>query len=197
MPKLLNSFAVNPVLSHFLQVAFVLSFDLHKKPILDAPIIARCDVSVEPAEMSYIMRLVMGQLSPAERAKGTPGMLQVRSFVSLDAATAVDRARMEVWKNMKRGNAERGFASNSIALVDFHMKGTVQSITLGIVIQDDAILRVSSGEGYVLESALMGRTEMALSPQSCLEYVLLNCFLCLRPNFLWCLKLYKHAYSRG
>jgi hypothetical protein len=78
--KLSNSFVVNPLLSHFLQLAFVLKFKLNEKLILNKPFIARCDVSIDPADMTYIMRLVMGQVSDAELAQGTRRMLQIKSY---------------------------------------------------------------------------------------------------------------------
>ncbi|KAF8957173.1 hypothetical protein BDZ97DRAFT_118334 [Flammula alnicola] len=172
IPKLLNSFVVNPLLNHFMQLAFIISFNLNEKLILDEPFIVRCDIAVEPADMMYVMRLVMGQLPPAERAQGTEGMLQIKSFLPLRASETIDRARMEIWKNTKTGNVERGFTKNAVGLVDFYMKGTEQTITYGVVIQDDAIRRVNEGVGFAMESALLpGKSEVPLTRQSCLDFI--------------------------
>ena len=163
---------VNPLLSHFLQVAFVLEFKLNEKLILNKPFIARCDVSIDPADMSYIMRLVMGRISDAELSQGTQGMLQIKSFVPQENSQTLDQNRMGIWRNAKKGNEERGLIGRPVGLVDFYMKNTVQTLTVGILIQEDAVQRVDEGVGYQMESALLpGRTDVKLSPQSCLEYV--------------------------
>ncbi|KAF9474260.1 hypothetical protein BDN70DRAFT_884996 [Pholiota conissans] len=172
MPKFLGSFIANPLLNHTLQVPFVLAFDLRKNPILDQPLIARCDVQIEPSDMTYIMSLAFGRMSPAELAKGTEGMLQVKTFIPLDAEKAIDITRMEVWKNTKYPNKERGFAGNPTVLVDFHMKGTKQTITYGLVIEDSAIERVKAGAGFAMQSAIFGgQTEVPLTTQACLDFI--------------------------
>jgi len=172
LPKLINSFVVNPLLSHFLQLAFVLEFKLHEKLIVSKPFLARCDVSIDPADMTYIMRLVMGRVSDAELAQGTQGMLQIKSFIPQENSQTLDQNRMGIWRNVKKGNEERGLIGRPVGLVDFYMKNTVQTLTVGILIQEDAVERVNEGVGFQMESALLpGRTDVKLSRQSCLDFI--------------------------
>jgi hypothetical protein len=172
LPRLLNSFVVNPLLSHILQLAFVLEFKLNKNLILNKPFVARCDVSIDPADMTYIMRLVMGRVNDAELAQGTQGMLQIKSFIPQENSETLDQNRMGIWRNVKKGNEERGLIGRPVGLVDFYMKNTVQTLTVGILIQEEAVQRVNEGVGFQMESALLeGKTDLKLSPQSCLECV--------------------------
>jgi len=98
------------------------------------------------------------------------GMLQFKNFTPLDASHAVDVTRMELWRNTKKGNAERGFSNASIGLIDFHTNNTEQSITFGIMIHDETIAKVKAGVGFESESALMpGKVAVPLSPGACIE----------------------------
>jgi hypothetical protein len=172
---------VNPLLNHFLQLAFVLEFNLNEKLILDKPIIARCDVSIDPADMTYTMRLVMGRIGDDELSQGTQGMLQVKSFIPQENSKTLDQNRMGIWRNVKKGNEERGLIGRPVGLVDFYMKGTVQTLTVGILVQEDAVQRVNEGVGFQMESALLpGKTDVKLSRQSCLECVITFYFCCYR-----------------
>ena len=172
LPKIINSFVVNPLLNHFLQLAFVLEFKLNEKLILDEPFIARCDVSIDPADITFIMRLVMDRISDTERSQGTQGMLQLKSFIPQENSKTLDQNRMGIWRNVKKGNEERGLTGRPVGLVDFYMKGTVQTITAGILIQEDAVQRVNEGVGYQLASSLLpDKKDVKLSRQSCLECV--------------------------
>lgn len=118
------------------------------------------------------MRLVMGGISDAEISQGIQGMLQVKSFIPQENSKTLDQNGMGTWRNVKKGNEERGLTGRPVGLVDFYMKGTVQTLTVGILIQEDAVQRVNEGVGLQMVSALLpGKKDIKLSRQSCLECV--------------------------
>ncbi|KAJ3517319.1 hypothetical protein NLJ89_g591 [Agrocybe chaxingu] len=219
IPKMLNSLMANPLLNHFLQLTFVVMFNLATPPSntesdeavdelvshtqklsfgdatpnagdwANRPFVAQCNVVIEPSDMSYLLKLVMGQLSPAERSS-TEGMLQLRQFVpSVFSAPAIptpnspsspsnpartlDKARFEIWRNTKAELERRGHAGQPVCLLDFCLPGEAkQSITFGMMIQEDAILRIKAGVGFAIESALMPiRKEIPLSVTSCIDFI--------------------------
>lgn len=158
-------------------MAFVCEFKLHEKPIIDKPFIARCDISIEPSDITIPLRLMMGQIDRKD-ITSLEGMLHIKNFVPLDASHAVDATRLELWKNTKRENAERGFLNAPVGLIDFHTTNTEQSITFGMVVQDAAIGSIKAGVGFETESALLpGKMTIPLSRDACLEYVTLFIYL--------------------
>lgn len=112
-PKLINGFIVNPLLNHMLQMAFVCEFKLHEKPIPDKPFIARCDFSIQPSDISIPFRLMMGQIDRKD-VTSLEGM-QIKNFTPLDASHAIDATRMELRRNTRKGNADRGLRDASLA----------------------------------------------------------------------------------
>ncbi|KJA19000.1 hypothetical protein HYPSUDRAFT_217856 [Hypholoma sublateritium FD-334 SS-4] len=172
IPKMMQNFISNVLLNHVLQVALVLAFKLHEKPISDAPFLARCTVSVHPSDMMYYMQILMGGISPEEVQKGTEGMFQIAELVPLDAHTDMDHTRTELWKLSKTMATERGHVGVPVGIVDMLMKGAVQSQSFGIAIYDDALERARSGEGYEMESALFpGRKQVPLTQQACIDFI--------------------------
>lgn len=170
---MMQNFFSNALLNHILQVALVIAFKMHEKPIIGSPFIARCTVTIQPADVMYYMQLLMGRFSDEEVKKGMEGMLQISSLVPLDPRKDMDRARLELWKLSGRTAAEHGQASVPVGIVDMQLKGEVHSQSFGIMISDDAVKRAQSA-GFEMESALLpGRTQVPMSEQACIEYV--NC----------------------
>jgi len=169
IPKLLNGLIANPLLNHFLQIAFIKEFRLDEEPIVDRPFIAKSKVVLEPSDMGYLMRLVMDSLSDEELSH-TEGMLQMRTFERREPVYELDHTRLELWKNSRKVMAELGYAGQPVGLVDFCMKSTIQTITFAILIEKDAFDRVKAGVGYILESAIMPmKRDVPLSCQACIE----------------------------
>ncbi|KDR71160.1 hypothetical protein GALMADRAFT_75292 [Galerina marginata CBS 339.88] len=176
IPKILSGFVANPLLHHHLQLLFIIEYKLHETPRPDTVFLARCDVAIEPADMSYIMQLVLGRLSPAEEAKGTEGMLQVKAFVptsapvlvntDADAGAEVDPVCLELWKNTKKGQKDA-----QVGVVDFKVRGVEQTMPFGVLISDDAIARMRAGAGFEMHSALLGARTVPLSCTACFEWV--------------------------
>lgn len=113
--------------------------------------------------MTIPLRLMMGQIDKKD-ITSLEGMFHIKNFIPLDASRAIDMTRMELWRNTKKRNAERGFRNASVGLIDFHTSNTEQSITIGILIQDEAIARIKAGAVFELESALMpGKVAVSMS----------------------------------
>ena len=171
IPKMMQNFISNVLLNHVLQVALVLAFKLHEKPVTDAPFLARCTVSVHSSDMAYYMQILLGQISE-EVKKGIQGMFQISELVPLDPHMGMDHAHIELLKLSRTMAADRGHVGVPVGIVDMLMKGAVQSQSFGIAIYDDALERARSGEGYEMESALFpGRRQVPLTKQACIECV--------------------------
>lgn len=168
---MMQNFISNALLNHVLQVALVLAFKLHEKPIIGTPFIARCTVNVQPADVMYYMQILMGRFTNEEVKKGMEGMLQISTLIPLDPHKDMDHARMELWKRCNRMAAERGYVGVPVCIVDVLMKGAVHSQSFGIAIYDDAVKRARE-DGFEMESALLpGRKQVPMSEQACIEYV--------------------------
>lgn len=166
---------------YFMQLAFVLTYDLHKEMIVDRPLIVRCDLAVDAAQMVNITRLVSGELTLDDFPDGTEGMLQIKTFTSLDSSRAIDEGRMKLWQaavNVMQ-QSEGGTIRNTVGIVDFHMEGTDQVSSFTLHIHDAAVQEARAGKGYTMVSALTHRSQtIPLTPESCLKSVRIN-ILCL------------------
>ena len=155
-------------------MAFICEFNLVEKPIIDKPFIARCEVTIQPSDMTLPFRLMLGQIN-RDSLTSTEGLLRLKNFIPLDATHAIDETRLELWKNTRRGNAQQGFNNSPIGLIDFHTDDLEQSITYGIVIQPEAMDRAKEGTGFEMESAILpGKTSVPLSASACIEYALFS-----------------------
>jgi hypothetical protein len=175
---MVHSFVANPLLRFMIEIAFVVAFKINENSLAsDKPLLARCDLSINPVDQKFAKRLQMGKINDAKLAQGTQGMLQINSFIALDSSTDFDHTRMELWRNSKEhdraDSAARGVVGRPVALVDFYMKNTFQTITVSTPISKEAVQYAKEGGGFQQESALDAnfyRPDAKLSEQSCLEY---------------------------
>ncbi|PPQ85086.1 hypothetical protein CVT26_005604 [Gymnopilus dilepis] len=182
IPKMITSFMANKVLLHHLEIALIMEFDIGSDPdsFASSPFVAKCEVGIEPADMTYIMQLVMGRLSHDAVEKGCDGMLQVKKFTKLDK-DAIDETRMEIWKNAKENAKEKGFSNAPIGLVDFAIRDRTEprvegekrsSLPFAVTITDDSLARVKAGAGFEYHSALMDLSkQVPLSVQSAIDFM--------------------------
>lgn len=160
---------------YFMQLAFVLTYDLHKEMIVDRPLIVRCDLAVDAAQMVHIHRLVSGELTPDDFPDGTEGMLQIKSFTPLDSNYAMDEGRTKLWQNAVAQQSEGGATRNTVGIVDLHMEGTDQVNSFTLCIHDAAVQEAKAGKGFVRTSALTQQSQtIPLTPESCLRSVHIN-----------------------
>ncbi|KJA18482.1 hypothetical protein HYPSUDRAFT_218164 [Hypholoma sublateritium FD-334 SS-4] len=170
--KLVNTFTANHYIQYFMQLAFVLTYDLHKGMIVDRPLIVRCDLAVDAAQMVNISRLVSGELTLDDFPDGTEGMLQIKTFTPLDSSRAIDEGRMKLWQAAVTGQSEGGASRNTVGIVDFHMEGTDQVSSVTLHIHDAAVQEAKSGKGYTMVSALTQQSKtIPLSPECCLKAI--------------------------
>ncbi|KJA26604.1 hypothetical protein HYPSUDRAFT_36318 [Hypholoma sublateritium FD-334 SS-4] len=140
--KLVTTLTANYNTECTLMYTFVLAFGLHKNMILDRPLIARCDLAVDPADMAIIFRLTSGEKTPEDYPDGVEGMLQVKYFTRLDSTVAIDAGRRKIWEQARLKNhvKQRGPVGKSpTGLIDFHMEGTDQVVTIPLNIHDVAM----------------------------------------------------------
>lgn len=144
-----------------LMYTFVLAFGLQDKMILDRPLIARCELAVDATDMTIVSRLVSGEQTPEDYPDGVEGMLQVKHFVQLDPNVATDDGRRKIWEQARLKNhaAQRGpIGKNATGLIDYHMEGTDQVITIPLNIHDGAIAcSRTMADGVVIEDMNSGR----------------------------------------
>lgn len=140
--KLVHTFASGPYAAHILIDTFSIAFSLHEEKILDRPLIARCDLAVDAADMSIIFSLMSGKQTPGDYPDGVEGMLQIKSFIPLDSAVAIDAGRRKIWEQARAKNQE--LQNNPVddyptGLIDFHLEGTGQVVTIPFDIPNSAI----------------------------------------------------------
>lgn len=139
---------------------FCLAFRLSEKMILDRPLIARVDLAVDPADMSIIFSLTSGRQTPEDYPDGVEGMLQIKSFIPLNPDTAIDAGRRKIWEQARLKNhiwQSGPVGKTPTGLIDFHMEGTDQIITIPLNIYDKAIeLSRSVARGWLVEDPRTG-----------------------------------------
>ncbi len=101
----------NVTIDSLLIAAFVMTFGLHENMILDRPLIVRCDLSIDADDLPLIFRLAAGKQTPEDFPDGVQGMLQIKSFIPLDANVAMDARRWKIWQQAKMQNHLLDWAS--------------------------------------------------------------------------------------
>ena len=123
--------------------AFIMTFGLHEKTILDRPLIVRCDIAIDAEDLPLIFRIACRRQTPEDFPDGVQGMVQIKSFTALDANVAMDARRWKIWEEAKTKNhlLDRALpvGKNAAGLIDFHMEGTDQVLTYPLHILDGAI----------------------------------------------------------
>ena len=140
--KLVHTLASSPFASHNLVEIFSIAFGLHNHIIRDKPLLARCDLAIDAADMSIIFSLMSGEQTPEDYPQGVKGMLQIKSFVALDPAVSIDARRRQIWEQARLKNIELQdgvVVYNVTGLIDFHLEGTDQVVTIPMNITDKAI----------------------------------------------------------
>ncbi|KJA26602.1 hypothetical protein HYPSUDRAFT_36315 [Hypholoma sublateritium FD-334 SS-4] len=159
--KLVTALTTNLHIEWTLMYTFVLAFGLQDRMILDRPLIARCELAVDAVDISIISRLTSGEQTPEDYPDGVEGMLQVKHFAQLEAAVAIDAGRRKIWEHARRRNhiIQRGpIGKNATGLIDYHMEGTDQVITIPLNIHDGAItVSRTMAEGVEIEDLNSGR----------------------------------------
>lgn len=176
--KLVTTLMSNPFFQFTLMYTFAFAFDLHKKKILDRPLIMQCDLAVDAADMSIIFSLTSGKQTPEDYPNGVEGMLQFKWFSPLDSAIAIDPGRRKIWEHAraKNHNKQRGPIDNTVTgLIDFHMEGTDQVITMPLNIDDNAIecSRIISGGVYAQDpvSSRLQEVHVPFTPRLAIGFV--------------------------
>ena len=140
--KLVYTFASNRHALYILLGTFAVAFRLHAKKILDRPMIVRCDLAVDAADMSIIFSLTSGKQTPKDYPNGVEGMVQIKSFIPFYSTAAIDAGRRKIWEQTRLNNRELEIdllGRKPIGLIDFHLEGTDQVITIPFTIPDDSI----------------------------------------------------------
>ena len=141
--KLVSTLMGNTYLELALVETFVMLFKLHEKKILDRPLIARCDLVIDAEDIPLIYRLAAGQQTPEDFPDGVQGMIQIKALTPLDSNVAIDARRRKIWEQARTKNhiveQDRPVGRNPTGLIDFHMEGTSQVLTIPIHVHDGAI----------------------------------------------------------
>lgn len=164
--KLLGSFISNEYLMFQLKKACVLAYQLHEEPITVDPLISRCDLAIDVANLSTIGQLLSRTNSPSDFPDGVQGMLQVKSFVPLNSNVAIDTGRRQLWEDSRRNTPDR------VVLIDFNMEGTSQVSTIALNICKAAIFEVMLKQPLSRVSSVTGiKEDIPLSLDSCLKFI--------------------------
>ena len=110
--------------------------------------IARCDLSIEP-DFTVVTGLSRRTRSVSDYPNGVQGMLQMKPMILLDPSVAIDSGREKIWEDAKKAAFMRSSHFKlptvnmgpiiAVGLVDFHIEGTEQVITLPLPIQEMAL----------------------------------------------------------
>lgn len=142
--KFVSTLMGNVFIDVTLMEVFILTFGLHENMIVDRPLIVRCDLAIDAEDLPLIFRLASQKQTPEEFPDGVQGMLQIKSFTPLDPVVAMDAQRWRIWQQARKTKHpldRTGTPVGKIAtgLVDFHMEGTSQVLTLPLHIHSGAI----------------------------------------------------------
>lgn len=160
--KLVTTLMANLHMECTIMYTFILAFGLDKNMILDRPMIARCDLAVDAVDMSIIFRLVSGEQTPDDYPDGVEGMLQVKYFTRLNPIIAIDPGRRKIWEQARLKNhiihRSGPVGKYPTGLVDFHMEGTEQVVTIPLNIHEEAMMcSRMMGNGAYVEDPTTGK----------------------------------------
>ena len=128
--------------------AFITAVGVYKEFTRNNLYIARCDLSIEP-DLDIVASLVRRERLVSDFPNGVEGMLQMKLMTVLDPSVAIDSGREKIWADAKREAFLRSGHFKlptvnlgpilAVGLVDFHLEGTDQVITLPLPIQEVAV----------------------------------------------------------
>lgn len=140
--KFVSTLMANIFTDIVLMETFVLTFGLHENMVVDRPLIVRCDLAIDAEDIPLIFRLASRKQTPEDYPGGVQGMLQIKSFTPLDPDVAMDARRWRIWEQAKKTNHpldHTAVGKNATGLIDFHMEGTNQVLTVPIHIHDGTV----------------------------------------------------------
>ncbi|KAJ7230115.1 hypothetical protein GGX14DRAFT_409997 [Mycena pura] len=169
--KLVQNFYSNPILNKHLQACFIIHFDLLRRPVLDAPFMARVDIAIEPADMPAFFNVFCGEPVPA----GTfMGMLQVNRFTPLSPEAMADLTpmRREIWRQARESADKSGYAGHPVGLVEFGTGDSEQTLTCAVHVQPGAMELVRQAPPWEMKSSITGKvTEKPFNIETCMEFM--------------------------
>lgn len=172
--KFTGNFMANQLLNMMLQACFILHFDLLSHPQLDKPFIARVDIGVEPADLTKLLRIFMGETIPKDEK--ILGMIQVNGFSSVPPEYLEEPRRLKLWRDTRQRADDLGHRDTSIGLVEFGNAGSEQTIMSPIHIGAAVLEFVRTAVPWDRTSAVTGEiTKVPFNLESCLECVQ-HCF---------------------
>ncbi|KJA26124.1 hypothetical protein HYPSUDRAFT_199336 [Hypholoma sublateritium FD-334 SS-4] len=128
--------------------AFITAVGVDKEFTRNNLYIARCDLSIEP-DLDVVSSLARRERLVSDFPNGVEGMLQMKLITLLDPSVAIDSGREKIWEDAKRDAFLRSGHFRlptvnlgpilAVGLVDFHMEGTDQVITLPLPVQEKAL----------------------------------------------------------
>ncbi|KAJ7801499.1 hypothetical protein B0H14DRAFT_2895220 [Mycena olivaceomarginata] len=158
------------LLNMMLQACFILHFDLLSHPQLDKPFIARVDIGVEPADLTKLLRIFMGETLPKDEK--ILGMIQVNGFSSVPPEYLEEPRRLKLWCDTRQNADDLGHRDTSIGLVEFGKAGSEQTIMSPIHIGAAALDFVRRATPWERTSAVTGEIIKApFNLGSCLEFI--------------------------
>lgn len=163
--KMAGTFMANPIISCFLQLYFIIEFNLLRNRCADTPISARLEIGIEPLDVTVFMKLLYG----ADIGTNVDGMFQINAITPDKSKTPLISPQLETWQNMRNSNISEGFASDPIAIVNIH-KDSNHGLCFPLHIREPAFAMVRRADPFVKISALTGaKTEIPMTAMSCIE----------------------------
>ncbi len=141
--KVIYTFASNGPALRTLIGTFATAFHLYIEKILDRPMIARCDLVVDAADMSIIFALVSGKQTPEDYPDGVEGMVQIKSFIPFYSSGDLNAGHQKIWEQLhpiiNQALETDSLSKTPIGLLDFCLEGTEQVITIPVTVPDNSI----------------------------------------------------------
>ncbi|KAJ7504839.1 hypothetical protein B0H11DRAFT_1979569 [Mycena galericulata] len=169
--RLVKNFYSNKVLNTHIQACLIMHFDLLRHPQLGTPFMARVDLGIEPADMPDFFDIFIGKPPRTEKLKG---MVQVNAFTPLPPAAlaALTPMRKEIWRKARESADISGFGGDSIGLIELGNGESVQTITVPVHIQAEAMDLVRRSPPWEMKSAITGAvTEAPFNIETCMEFI--------------------------
>ncbi|KAF8909793.1 hypothetical protein CPB84DRAFT_1843011 [Gymnopilus junonius] len=133
-----------PLFRFLISVSLINEFKLNESLILD-PFMMECKVAIEPVDDTYMERLMEGRLSEDELVAGTEGIFKLKPPVHLDVWKLMNESLMHGWTHIKKRTVEAAHPNAPVALVDFVMNNTIQTVVAPIQILNELIHRINTG----------------------------------------------------
>ncbi|KAF7364396.1 hypothetical protein MSAN_01100300 [Mycena sanguinolenta] len=174
IPKLIRSLLSNALLTTVLKGCFVLHYDLLNKSMADAPLMARVDLAVEPADILEFAQMYLE--GPLDRK--VQGMIQFNGFRAGTSADMLSLTpqRREIWRKTRDEANAKGLRTDQdpVVLVEFGYGDGLNSITSALLIDSKTkmIMKESMAEGFIMTSAITGEvTTLPCNIETSMEFM--------------------------